>query len=176
MPPITPAIGEPLDQRRDGRDVAETQTDATDHAPWRAEQKLAEAPFWQIPAGVSNLQTSVPMLFSEGVRTGRLHPCRFAAVTSANPARLFGMYPKKGVIAVGSDADIAVIDPGDVRKLSVQQMHSKADYDPYEGYECHGWPSHVYSRGELVATRGKVIARPGRGRFIRRGPSSFDTV
>ncbi|MEU0480357.1 dihydropyrimidinase [Streptosporangium sp. NPDC006013] len=174
LPPIRST--EDSDALWEGLRLGDIDTYATDHAPWRSEQKLAEAPFWKIPAGVSNLQTSVPMLFSEGVRTGRLHPCRFVAVTSANPARLFGMYPKKGVIAVGSDADIAVIDPADVRVLTADQMHSKADYDPYEGYECHGWPRHVYSRGELVAERGQAISRPGRGQLIRRGPSSYDTV
>lgn len=172
LPPIR--SGDDSSALWEGLCRGEIDTYATDHSPWLAEQKLAPAPFWKVPAGVPNLQTSVPMLYSEGVRTGRLHPCRFVAVTSANPARLFGMYPQKGVIAEGADADIAIIDPADVRTLSVDQMYSNSDYDPYEGYVCHGWPRHVFSRGDLVASFGQSVSQPGRGRRVHRKGSSFD--
>lgn len=158
----------------EGLQAGEIQTYATDHAPWKAEQKLAEAPFWRIPAGVSNLQTSVPMLFSEGVQKGKLDACQFVALTSTNPAKLFGMHPVKGVIAPGADADIAVIDPAEIRRLTVGEMHSNADYDPYEGYECHGWPRLVFSRGDLVAERGNALHSPGRGKYIRRDTNNYD--
>lgn len=157
-----------------GLENREIQTYATDHAPWKAEQKLADAPFWRIPAGVSNLQTSVPMLFSEGVRKGRIDAQQFVALTSTNPAKLFGMHPTKGVIVPGADADIVVFDPNEVRRLTADDMHSNADYDPYEGYDCHGWPRLVFSRGDLVAESGSALHSPGRGRYVHRASSKFD--
>lgn len=149
----------------------EIQTYATDHAPWSEAQKLdASRPYWRIPAGVSNLQTSVPMLYSEGVAKGRISACQFVAATSTNPAKLFGLYPQKGAIQPGSDADIVVFDPEARITIRAAEMESNADYDPYDGYECTGWPRVVMSRGEVIVRDRAVLSEPGRGRLLRRAP------
>lgn len=147
----------------------EIQTYATDHAPWQSEQKMDPSlPFDKIPAGVSNVQTSIGMLYAEGVQKGRLSLNQFVAVTSTNPAKLFGMWPNKGTVAIGADADLTVLDPGCNVGVSAAHMQSQADYDPYEGYQGVGWPVMTLSRGEVVAQDGKCVSTPGRGRFVVR--------
>lgn len=147
----------------------EIQTYATDHAPWQSAQKLDPTrAFPDIPAGVSNVQTCIGMLFAEGVTKGRISANQFVAVTATNPAKLFGMWPQKGTIAVGADADIVLIDPKRRARVMRGDMHSKSDYDPYEGYEGVGWPVLTMSHGEVIAENGKVLSRPGRGRLLRR--------
>ncbi len=147
----------------------EIQTYATDHAPWQAAQKQdASKAFPNIPAGVSNVQTTIGMLFSEGVTKGRISANQFVAVTATNPAKLFGMWPEKGTIAVGADADIVLIDPRKEITVTRADMHSKADYDPYEGYAAVGWPVLTMSRGEVIAKDGKVTSSAGRGRLLER--------
>ncbi len=153
----------------DGLRNNEIQTYATDHTTWLIAQKMDPAKtFADIPGGISNVQTSIGMLYSEGVRRGRISLNQFVAVTATNPAKLFGLYPQKGTLAVGSDADLMLIDPN--RKFRVQgpQMESRSDFDPYEGYEGSGWPVMTFSRGELIVADGKVRSQPGRGRFLRR--------
>lgn len=147
----------------------EIQTYATDHAPWRAEQKMDPSKaFPNIPAGVSNVQTTIGMLFAEGVTKGRISANQFVAVTATNPAKLFGMWPQKGTIAIGADADIVLIDPDRKMKITRAAMYSKADYDPYEGYEGIGWPVLTMSRGEVIAEDGRVTSAAGRGRLLAR--------
>jgi dihydropyrimidinase len=144
---------------------------ATDHAPWRLAQKLdPDLDAVSVRPGVAELETSLPMLWSLGVRTGRLTPERFVAVTSTNPARLFGLSPRKGTIAVGADADVLVWDPHVTRVIDGASMHSNADYSPYDGWEVTGWPEVTISRGEIVARGNDVRAAPGRGRLATRGP------
>src|SRR2546430_106088 len=94
---------------------------------------------------------------------------RLVEVLATAPARIAGMYPRKGVIAVGSDADVVVFDPGARRVEHAAELHSACDYDPYEGWDVTGWPEVVLSRGEVVFERGTVTARPGRGQFVPRG-------
>jgi dihydropyrimidinase len=147
----------------------EIQTYATDHAPWPAAKKLSpNKSFFEIPAGVSNLQTTIGMLYSEGVRKGRISLNQFVAVASTNPAKLFGLWPKKGTLSVGADADLVLIDPNKHVRVTVDDMESKVDYDPYEGFECDGWPVLTMSRGEVIFADGKIKSRPGRGQFLRR--------
>ncbi len=110
------------------------------------------------------------MLWSQGVRAGRLTPERFVAVTATNPARLFGLSPRKGTIAVGADADVLVWDPDATQVIHGAAMHSNADYSPYDGWEVTGWPEVTISRGEIVALGNDVRAAPGRGRLAARGP------
>jgi dihydropyrimidinase len=146
-------------------------TVGTDHIPHTRAAKLAEGlTFDRIPPGVSNLETLLPMLYSEGVRKGRLTLARLVEVLATAPARIAGMYPRKGVIAVGSDADLVVFDPEAHRTIRAAELHSACDYDPYEGWEVGGWPETVLSRGELVFAGGNVIGSPGRGHFVRRAP------
>jgi dihydropyrimidinase len=147
----------------------EIQTYATDHAPWMSEQKLDPAkPFNEIPAGVSNVQTSIGMLYSEGVNKGRLSARQLVGVASTNPARLFGLWPRKGTLAPGADADVVLIDPDRSVTITGRDMQSRADYDPYEGYEGVGWPVATMLRGELVARDGQLTSDEKRGRFVKR--------
>jgi dihydropyrimidinase len=151
---------------RDG----EIQTYATDHTTWLAGQKMDPAlSFAEIPGGVSNVQTSLGMLYAEGVATKRISVATFVSVTSTNPAKLFGLWPRKGTLAVGSDADLVLIDPDRSFRVTEPVMHSRSDFDPYEGYEAHGWPVLTVSRGEVVARDGTITATPGRGQLLRRG-------
>jgi dihydropyrimidinase len=147
-------------------------TVGTDHIPHTRAAKLAAGlTFDKIPPGVSNLETLLPMLYSEGVRTGRLTLARLVEVLATTPARIAGMYPRKGVLAVGSDADVVVFDPNAPRTVRASDLHSACDYDPYEGWDVTGWPEIVLSRGEVVFERGFIAADAGRGRFVRRAAS-----
>jgi dihydropyrimidinase len=144
-------------------------TVGTDHIPHTRAAKLAPGlTFDKIPPGVSNLETLLPMLYSEGVRKGRLTLARMVEVLATAPARIAGMYPRKGALAVGSDADIVVFDPEARRTVRAADMHSACDYDPYEGWDVTGWPEIVIARGEVVFDRRQLRPAPGRGEFIAR--------
>jgi len=147
------------------------QTVCTDHAPWSLEAKLDPAlSITRLRPGVENLQTLVPMLWSEGVRAGRIPRERFVEVTSANAARLFGLHPRKGAIAVGSDADLVVFDPELTRTITRDMVESNAGHSVYEGWTVTGWPVLTLRRGEVVFEAGRVTGQPGSGRLARRGP------
>jgi hypothetical protein len=135
-----------------------------------------QAPFTKVPNGVPSLELRMPLLFSEGVRTGRIGLERFVDLTAANPARLFGLYPRKGCIQVGSDADLAVWDPE--REVAVTQgvLHDRMDYTPFEGMVVRGWPVVTISRGEVIWMEGDVRGEPGRGRFVHRPRSSLTSL
>jgi dihydropyrimidinase len=166
-----PPLREKADQEALWRalDVGEIQTYATDHTTWSTQQKLAEElTFDDIPGGVANVQTSIGMLFNEGVQRGRLSLSQMVNVVSTNPAKLFGMWPRKGAIAVGSDADLVLIDPRRSFTVTAPHMESRSDFDPYEGYEATGWPVMTISRGEVIVRDGEVLSSPGRGELIRR--------
>jgi dihydropyrimidinase len=124
--------------------------------------------FAEIPGGVSNVQTSIGMLYAEGVQAGRIPITTFVAVTATNPAKLFGLWPRKGCLAVGSDADLVVLDPGRPFRVTASAMESRSDFDPYEGYEARGWPVITISRGEVIMRDGQVLGKPGRGRLLSR--------
>ena len=144
-------------------------TVGTDHIPYLRAAKLAPGlTFDRIPPGVSNLETLLPMLYSEGVRKGRLTLARLVEVLAAAPARIAGMYPQKGVIAIGSDADLVVFDPEARRTIHAADLHSACDYDPYEGWDVIGWPEVVLLRGEVAFASGQIEAKPGRGSFVPR--------
>lgn len=169
-----PALRTARDRDRlwDGLAAGDVQTCGTDHAPWRLAQKLDPAlDVRTARQGVADLETMLPMLLSEGVRTGRISLSRFVEVTSTNPARLFGLYPRKGTIAVGADADLVAWDLTQRRTVDGARMRSRADYSVYDGWEVTGWPAYVVSRGEVVLEGGEVRAEPGRGRCLVRGPS-----
>ena len=152
---------------------------SSDHAPYSFDDPRgkalhgANARFSEIPNGVPGLETRLPLVFSEGVAAGRIDPCEFVALTSANPARLFGLYPKKGTIAVGSDADIAIWDPEREVTIRSDELHTLTDYTPYEGMTVTGWPVMTLSRGEAIWNDGEVTAEPGRGRWLKREPYDF---
>jgi len=145
-------------------------TVCTDHAPWSLAAKLDPAhTIANLRPGVANLQTMLPMLYSEGVRSGRITLGRFVEVASTNAARLFGLYPRKGTIAVGSDADLVVFDPDLTRTVEGATLKSNADYSVYEGWQVTGWPVLTLRRGEIVFCDNEVIGRPGSGRIVARG-------
>lgn len=148
-------------------------TVCTDHAPWSLAAKLDPTlTVTNLRPGAENLQTMLPMLYSEGVRTGRISLRRFVDVTATNAAKLFGLYPKKGVIAVGSDADIVVFDPEWTRTVTADMLKSHADYSVYEGWSVTGWPVLTLRRGETVFHDDAVIGAPGGGELVRRGATA----
>ena len=147
----------------------EIQTYATDHTTWTLAQKTDPSlDFASVPGGVSNVESLVGMLYSEGVRKERLSLSQFVAVTSTNPAKLFGMWPRKGTITVGADADLTVIDPERHMRIESKRMQSQSDFDPYEGLEAVGWPVKTIVRGTVVVDDGQLGVERGHGELIRR--------
>lgn len=145
-------------------------TYATDHTSWMAAEKLrADQNFGQVPGGFANVETSIGMLFAEGVGTGRISAERFVDLTSTRPAQIFGMWPRKGSIAPGSDADIAIIDPTASVVIGTT-THSRSDVETYAGRRVTGWPVTTISHGEVIVTDGTFYGRPGRGQFLHRTP------
>jgi dihydropyrimidinase len=114
------------------------------------------------------LELRLPLLFSEGVVKGRLSANQFVALASTNPARLYGMYPRKGAVAVGADADLVVWDPRREAVVSQAALHDAMDYTPFEGMKVTGWPACTISRGEIVWDGQSVRGEAGRGRFVAR--------
>jgi dihydropyrimidinase len=148
---------------------------SSDHAPYRFDDEGKKvhgtnAPFQKVANGVPGLETRAPLLFSEGVAAGRISLERFVALNSTNAARIYGLYPRKGTIAIGSDADIAIWDPEKVVTIRNADLHHNVDYTPYEGRTVTGWPTTVLSRGEIVCSDGMLRARPGHGQFLECGP------
>ena len=151
---------------------------SSDHAPYRfdAGGKLSKGPnasFKQIANGMPGIALRLPLLFSEGVRGGRITLNQFVALGATNAAKLYGMHPQKGTIAIGADADIAIWDPEETRTVTVEDQHDNMDYTPFEGRQVTGWPVTVLSRGEAVIEGGRLVAEPGRGRFVHRARPDF---
>jgi dihydropyrimidinase len=147
------------------------QVFSSDHAPYRfdASGKLPHGErttFKEIANGVPGIELRLPLLFSEGVQQGRLDLNAFVALTATNHAKLYGLYPKKGTIAVGSDADIAIWDPQREITVTARMLHDNVGYTPYEGRRLRGWPVTVLSRGRVVVENGKLAAERGSGAFL----------
>jgi dihydropyrimidinase len=132
-----------------------------------------DAVFRDIPNGIPGLAARLPILFSEGVSKGRISLDHFVRLTATNPARLMGLAPRKGAIAIGADADLALWDPKKRVTITNALMQHAIDYTPYEGLEVTGWPVATVRRGEVVMRDGVVQAEPGTGRFLARGPYDF---
>jgi len=148
-------------------------TTATDHCTFCAAQKAAgKDDFAKIPNGTGGVEERLAVIWDEGVNTGRLTPSEFVAITSANTAKLFNIYPQKGSVSVGADADLVVWDPAGTKTLSAKTQHSKGDYNIFEGRTVKGVPSHTVSQGELVFVQGDLRAVKGKGRYIKRAPFS----
>jgi dihydropyrimidinase len=152
-----------------GLAAGDIDTVCSDHAPWTLAAKLDPAlNVVTARQGVADLETLMPMLFSEGVVGGRISLDRFVELTSGNAARLFGLYPRKGAIAVGADADLVLWD-GNLRKtIDGARMQSRSGYSVYDGWTVQGWPRWVLRRGQVVLRDGTSTARPGEGHWIRR--------
>jgi dihydropyrimidinase len=150
----------------------EVDTVATDHCPFFFEsQKIrGRHDFSKIPGGAPGIETRLPLLYTHGVRTGRLAPERWVEVCCTAPARRFGLAPRKGTLAVGADADIVIFDPNRHATLSVDNLNQNVDYCPYEGWEVKGYPVTVLSRGEIIVDDGEFTGSPGRGCFLHTAP------
>jgi dihydropyrimidinase len=148
-------------------------TVATDHCPFFFETQkiLGRDDFTKCPSGAPGIEERIPLMFSEGVAKKRISLRRFTDLCSANPARLFGLYPQKGVLKEGSDADIVIINPERRELLGRQKLHANVDYTMYEGIETLGYPECTISRGEVIVQSGTANPRSpakGRGKFIKR--------
>jgi dihydropyrimidinase len=149
-------------------------TVGTDHCPFDTGQKLlGRDAFTQIPNGIPGIEERVNLVFTYGVRSGRLDLHRFVDAASTRAAKLFDLFPKKGTIAVGSDADLVVFDPDYRGAISVSAQHVNNDYNGFEGMPIEGRPSTVTVRGKVQVHEGQFVGERGRGRLLRREPSHF---
>jgi dihydropyrimidinase len=166
-PPLrTPADCEALWQGLDNG----IDTVATDHCPFRydTQKMMGRDDFTLCPSGVPGIEERIPLMFSEGVAKKRISLKRFTELCCETPAKLFGLYPRKGTLAPGSDADIVILDPAKKQTLTASVLHSKVDYCAYEGLEIQGRIEYVFSRGELIVKQGEFCGEPGRGQFLKR--------
>ncbi|HWK44727.1 MAG TPA: dihydropyrimidinase [Stellaceae bacterium] len=147
------------------------QVFSSDHAPYRFDEtgklpKGAKTTFKEMANGVPGLELRLPLLYSEGVRKGRLDHNQFVALTATNHAKMYGLYPRKGTIAIGSDADLALWDPDKTVTVDSADLHDNVGYSPYQGRHLTGWPVTVISRGRVVVEHGTLTAARGSGEFL----------
>ena len=144
---------------------------SSDHAPFRYhdQKTTGRDNFTRIPNGLPGIETRLPLVFAGGVSTGLLSPQRFVELASTNPARIFGMYPRKGTLDAGADADVIVVDPEAETEIDAARLHSAVDYSPFQGMRVSGFPTWTLSRGEIIVDRGEPVAKRGRGRLAERG-------
>ncbi|MDY0060245.1 MAG: dihydropyrimidinase [Myxococcota bacterium] len=170
-----PPIRTPRDQQLLWEALADgtVQVVSTDTCTFTSQQKaMWEGDFRKIPFGMPGIETLLPLLFSEGVTRGRISLGRLVELLSENPAKLFGMWPDKGTIAVGRDADLVVFDPTLEVTLDPENLHSACDYSPFAGRVVRGWPTHTYVRGRPVVEERRFVGEPGSGRYVVRRPRS----
>jgi dihydropyrimidinase len=153
--------------------LGDLQTISSDHAPYRFDEngKLRAGPnpnFKQVANGLPGLEVRLPLLFDAMVSKGRLGLEKFVELTATAPAKIYNLHPRKGSIAIGADADIAIWDPAREVTLSDAMMHDLTGYTPYTGRVLRGWPVTVLSRGRIVIADGKRMVGPGSGRFLAR--------
>ena len=151
---------------------------SSDHCPFRFDDPKgksvegARTSFRWVPNGIPGVETRLPILFSAGVSKGRISPERFVALTATNPAKLFGIYPRKGTIAIGSDADLTFWDPAREVTISQSLLHHDCDYTPYEGMAVTGWPVRTMLRGRTIMRDGAMTGTPQDGTYVERGLSA----
>jgi dihydropyrimidinase len=164
------------------------QTVGTDHCPFFFDgakpieyegqaitipgKELGAGDFTKIPNGVPGVGDRLPILWTHGVGAGRLTPNQFVALTSTNPAKIFGLHPKKGSLQPGADADLVVWDPERRVRYGVTVAQHRTDYNLYEGWDLVGFPRTVYLRGQPIVENGEWLGRPGMGRFLHRTPGA----
>ena len=143
---------------------------ATDHCPFdfALKKKLAKDDFTRCPGGAPGVEARVPLMFTKCVTGLGMDITAFSELISGNPAKLMGLYPQKGVIATGSDADLIILDPEKEMLLAWDMLHENVDYTPYDGITVRGWPWLTMVRGRVAAENGQLLAPPGWGRFIKR--------
>ncbi len=169
---FTPPLREKKNQPKlwDGLKHDHLQVVSTDHCPFCfADQKmLGKDDFTKIPNGGPGIENRMQLIHHHGVNAGKLSLNRFVEITSTAPARIFGMYPKKGAIAAGSDADVVLWDPNAELTISAATHNMRVDYSMFEGFKVRGNARQVYSRGELIVEKGKYLGKAGRGHYLRR--------
>jgi len=167
-PPLRPKEHQP--KLWDGLQHDDLQVVSTDHCPFCfADQKiLGKDDFTKIPNGGPGIENRLQLIYHYGVNAGKISLNRFVEITSTTPARIFGMYPRKGEIAPGSDADLVIWDPDARYTISAQTHHMRVDYSMFEGFEVRGNARTVLSRGEIIVDNGQFLGKPGRGRYLKR--------
>ena len=169
---FTPPLREKKNQPKlwEGLRKDNLQVVSTDHCPFCFEDQkaLGKDDFTKIPNGGPGIENRLQLLHHHGVGKGNFSLNRFVELVSTAPARIFGMYPKKGLLAAGSDADIVLWDPIALHTISAATHHMRVDYSMFEGFKVKGNARDVYSRGELIVSKGKFIGKPGRGQYLRR--------
>jgi dihydropyrimidinase len=162
------------DQLWRGLAFNDLQVISTDHCPFcmKEQKELGRNDFSKIPNGAPGVETRMSLVYDGGVRPGRISLNRFVELTSTSPAKIFGMFPRKGTIAPGSDADIVVFDPNRTVTLAAKTLHMNVDYNPYEGRQVTGATDTVLSRGRLVIENGTFVGRKGGGSFLKRATRS----
>jgi dihydropyrimidinase len=150
--------------------AADIDTVATDHCPFffASQKVMGKDDFTKCPSGVPGVEERLPLIYSEGVSKKRISLRRFTELCCSTPAKLFGLYPQKGVIKEGSDADLVIIDPRKRVTLRQDKLHANVDYSAYEGMELTGYPVCTVSRGEVIIKDDAASIRPGRGKFVKR--------
>src|SRR4051812_33550029 len=151
------------------------QTVATDHAPFdfKGQKPMGKNDFTKIPNGIPSLEERINLLYTYGVKTGKIDLHTFVNVASTQVAKTFDLFPRKGTIQPGADADLVVFDPNYRGKISVKTQHMNVDYSAFEGWKIEGRPSVVTVRGQVAARDGKFVGKLGRGKFLQRKPSHF---
>ena len=154
----------------DGLQQDNLQVVSTDHCPFCFEDQkiLGKDDFTKIPNGGPGIENRLQLMHHHGVNAGKISLNRFVEIVATAPAKIFGMYPKKGVLAVGSDADIVVWDPQAAHLISAKTHNMRVDYSMFEGFQVRGNARQVFSRGELIVEQGKFLGRAGRGAYLRR--------
>lgn len=170
---MTPAIREKWNQDKLWRGLKfnDLQVISTDHCPFcfKEQKELGVNDFSKIPNGGPGVEDRMSLVYNGGVAEGRISINRFVELTSTSAAKIFGLFPRKGTIAVGSDADIVIFDPEEERTISAKTHHMNVDYSCYEGKKVRGVTKTVLSRGELVIEEGKYVGKAGNGQFLKRG-------
>jgi dihydropyrimidinase len=169
---FTPPLREKWHQEKlwNGLKRDHLQVVSTDHCPFcfKEQKELGRDDFTKIPNGGPGIEHRMSLIYSGGVASGRFSANRFVELVSTTPAKLFGLHPRKGTIAVGSDADLVIFDPKRKHTISAKTHHMRVDYSMFEGIQVTGMPDVVFSRGRTVVDREKFVGRPGQGEFLRR--------
>jgi dihydropyrimidinase len=169
---FTPPLREKWNQEKlwEGLAKDDLQAVSTDHCPfcYKEQKELGKDDFTKIPNGGPGIEHRLSLVYSGGVHGKRFSANRFVQLVSTAPAKLFGLYPRKGTVAVGSDADLVIFDADEEQTISVKTHHMRVDYSMFEGIRVKGIPKIVLSRGRTIIENGKFIGKPGAGEFIKR--------
>ena len=180
-PPMRDRAAGHQDALWQGLRTNDLQVVSTDHCPFcfndhpelGRQKRLGEEDFSKIPNGMPGVEPRMEVLFDGGVGQGRIGVNRFVEITATTPAKMFGLYPQKGTIAVGADADIVIFDPNEKHVISVDNQHMRVDYSAYEGFEVTGKVKCVLTRGRIIVENDEYLGNPGDGRYLKRGTNQY---